>query len=697
MSSETNFVDQEGLRRLFAPTSVAVIGASATAGKVGHQAVLALADFGGEVFPINPATPSVLGRPAFRSLRDLGRPVDLVLFALPAAACVEAVREAIACGCGGGVILSGGFAESGESGAALQVELVRLCNASTFRLLGPNTAGFVNKTASLTASFVGSASELPEGCVAVIAQSAGVNFTVSFQLEQLGFGVSVAVGLGNAANVGAAEVLEFLAEHTGTKAIALHLEGVPEGRRLYDVIRKVTRTKPIVALTVGKGQVNEFAQSHTGNLLGSYEIRRAALLQAGAVVVDTTDELAAAAAVLSTHRLAPQPRPGVGLLTAQAGPALLTFDKLKSNDISVPELSKGTLQRIAASLPPMTHITNPVDTGRPAPAFGEVLAALLADENIALVACYALHEPAALRPTEVLRFLGEQRLKPVLFATQGPSAAIEPTIAVLRAQGIFVARSPSQLAQAVIVLVQDAAQQERLSRPLVPCVSPRADVPESSDEHAVKQMLQQLGVNVPAGIVARSHGEAYAAMSRLNPPLAVKIVSEEVAHKTDVGGVQLNVLDEVALAKALKRIDDIPITGGRGYLLEEMAPPGLELIVGAIRDHSFGPTVMLGLGGIQAEALNDTTTRLAPLGLNEAGLMLDDLRAAALFDGWRGQPKLDRAAVAQTLALVGELLWSNPEIDELEINPLRVYPKGVMALDARMTRSDQNQGRSHIG
>lgn len=687
MSSDVSMSRRAALKRLFQPSSVAVVGASPSAGKVGHQAMVGLEGFPGEVFAINPTAREVLGRRVFASLRDVGRSVDLVLFALPAPACVEAVREAIACEAGAGVIFGGGFAESGTAGAALQTELARMCEGSAFRLLGPNTAGFVNKTASLNATFVGSANEIPAGNIAVIAQSAGVNFTVSFQLEQLGFGVSVAVGLGNAIDVGAAEALEYLALHTETRAIALHLEGVPAGRRLYEAVRKVTRTKPVVALTVGRSQVNEFAQSHTGNMLGSYEIRRAALLQAGAVVVDTTDELAAAAAVLSVHRLAPKARAGVGLLTAQAGPGLLAFDQLNSKGVNIPGLSGPTLARIASALPPMTHIANPVDTGRPGPAFGEVLEALGDDENIDLVAAYVLHEPAALQPTEVIPIATHKSGKPVLFATQGPKAAIEVTLGELRSKGMFVVRSPSQLAHAAAVLVQDAAQQAHAARLSRPSEAPvPVDVPDAANEHTIKQMLRSLGVPVPVGIVAGSHDEAYDAFTRLTPPLAVKILSVEISHKTDVGGVQLNVTDRVSLASALKKIDAISLAGERRYLLEEMAPSGLEVIIGAIRDVSFGPTVMLGLGGVQAEALQDTATRLAPLALGEAMAMLDDLRASSLFDGWRGGPKLDRDAVARALVLVGDLLSSNPSIVELEINPLRVYSQGVIALDARMSR-----------
>ena len=670
------------LERLFAPESVAVVGASSSADKAGHQALLALASFGGDVFPVNPRATEIAGRRAFPSLGALGRPVDLVLLAVPAAACVEAVREAVAGGSGGGLILGGGFAESGPAGAALQADLHALCARSGFRVLGPNTAGFINKEVSLTASFLPAADRICSGPVAVIAQSAGMNLTVSFLLEQLGSGVSLAVGLGNAMNVDAADVLEFVANRPTTKSIALHLEGVVQGRRLFETLRRVTQAKPVVVLTVGKSDVAEFAQSHTGNLIGSYALRASALRQAGAVVVDSTDDLVAAAALMAQHRLAPKLRAGIGILTAQAGPGLLILDQLKSRGVSVPALAPRTLELIEQQLPPLTYLRNPVDTGRPGPSFARVLELLADDPEVSAVCAYALHEPAALRPEAVLPEVASRLTKPLLFGTAGPRAETNETIAELRRRGLYVAESPEQLARAALVLAEDAALQARLLRD-----EPRAAVqgnvrpPREPDEHAVKQLLEALGVPTPRRFVCSSHGEARAALEQLTKPVVAKILAQEVSHKTELGGVQLDIADEQALACALAKLDAIPLTSPRRYLLEEMAPPGLELIVGGKRDASFGPTLMVGLGGILAEALRDTATRLAPVSLAEASEMLGELRAAPLLAGFRNSPPLDCRALTEAIVSVGNFLVLRPEVTELEINPLRVYPHGVLALD----------------
>ncbi|HEY3252752.1 MAG TPA: acetate--CoA ligase family protein [Polyangiaceae bacterium] len=675
------------LERLFSPTSLAVVGASASPAKAGYQAISALSGFGGEVFAINPKAEAVLGRPAFPSLRALSRPVDLVLFAVPAAGCVAAVREAIAEGCGSGLIVSGGFSESGAEGAEMEAELGRLCQKSGFRLLGPNTAGFLNTEISLTASFLPSAGLVPAGHVAVVAQSAGINLTVSFLLAKLGYGVSCAVGLGNAVDVGAADVLEFVANQPQTRAIALHLEGVRDGRRLYETLLRVTRQKPVVAFTVGKSDIAEFAHSHTGNLLGSYALRRSALEQAGAVLVDSTEELALAAAALSLRRLPAKLDPGIGVVTAQAGAGLAMLDLLKSKGVSVPAVTRTSQERIARLLPPMTYQKNPVDTGRPGPLFAEVVSALAEDDNIDAVITYALSEPAALRPAESLPAVQRAIAKPILFGTVGPREEVELTAAALRAEGFFVAHSPEELARAACALARDATLRARVTRSSAGDAElPALQVPERPDEDSAKRLLEALGIAAPRRVVCSSRAAAHEALRHLGRPVVAKILAAEIAHKTEVGGVHVNIRDSAALDEALTRLDAIPLgSSPRRYLIEEMAPLGLELIVSGTRDGSFGPTVMVGLGGIQAEVLRDTATRLAPLSLPSAHEMLAELRASPLLDGWRGGPKLDREAVARCIVGLGNLLCQEATVRELEINPLRVYPSGVLALDALLS------------
>jgi len=296
---------------------------------------------------------------------------------------------------------------------------------------------------------------------------------------------------------------------------------------------------------------------------------------------------------------------------------------------------------------------------------------------------YALSEPAALDPAEALPPVQRGIPEPVLFGTVGPGLEVEQTSSRLRAAGIFVAHSPEALASAACALSRDAARQARISREPGREAPRRAlPVPAPPDEATAKQLLAELGVAAPRRFVCETHAEAHEALRRLERPVVAKILAAEIAHKTEVGGVCLHIADAADLDRALARLDAIAVVSPRRYLLEEMAPPGLELIVSASRDASFGPYVMVGLGGVLAEALRDTATRLAPLSVAVAHEMLEQLRAAPLFDGWRGSEKLDRDAVAHALVALGDLLCGEPAVQELEINPLRVYPRGVLALDA---------------
>jgi acetyltransferase len=670
------------LKRLLAPKSVAIVGASNAPDKAGYAAVDGLKRFRGAVYPVNPKADEILGRKAYPSLSAIGQPADLVIFAIPAAACVEAVREAIACGCGGGLIVSGGFAESGPEGAAIQDQILKLCQSSGFRLLGPNTAGFVNMSLDLMATFAAGRDDIKPGRVAVVSQSSGINFVVTFAIHKLGLGVSAAIGVGNSIDTDISDVLEFLAEDEGTSAIAIHIEGIPTGRRLHDTLKRVTPKKPVVALVVGREDVAEFAQSHTGNLVGSYDLKVNALRQAGAVTVDTTEELAAAAALLSLERLPAKQTPGIGVLTGQGGAGVIMLDVLKGGAIAVPTLGEATAKRLSELLPPMTYMKNPVDTARPGPTFPDVLAAIGADPVIDSIIVFALSEPT-LDPLDLVPAARKATGKPIIFGTSGSDAGVGPTITALRAQGFFVAENPERLAKAAVVLAQDSQMQWRLAQP-----ADRVNVgaaPKAMgglDEDASKSVLDGLGIATPQRAACSTRAEAMEAFRKLPKPLVAKILTSEIAHKTEAGGVHLKLADEAAFTAALDALDKIPLKGARRYLIEAMAPAGVELIVGSVRDASFGPTIMVGIGGTIAEAIKDTSTRLAPITKAEAEEMLSELRASALLDGWRGAPKVDRGALADAIVRLAAVLDAQPGVKEIEINPLRAYPDGVLALDA---------------
>ncbi|SEA85926.1 acetate--CoA ligase family protein [Variovorax sp. YR216] len=681
----THAVRQANLQRLLNPRSIAVVGASVDAAKAGSQALLSLKSFPGTLVAVHPREKEIQGVTCYPTFAELPEPVDLAILAIPAQHCVQAAKDAAARGVGGVFIISGGFGETGGQGAKLQEQLAEVCRSTGLRLLGPNTSGFINTHERCVASFVPGVDQLKKGSVAVVAQSGGVNLSISFLLDQLGKGISLAVGLGNAVDVNSADVIEMLGTASSTKAIALHLEGVPNGRALNEALRKVTPFKPVVALVAGRADIGEFAVSHTGNLMGSHARTVSALQQAGVVVVNSTEELAQAAAALADGRLPPKQKNGIGLVTGQAGPGLLIVDGLKCADVDVPLLSPDSIKGIEALLPPMTFVKNPVDTGRPSPTFPQVVTAVAQDQNVDAVLVFGLSEPAVLNPVEALKPAKAATGKPVIFGSLGLAHDLQGPFEELMHEGIPAVRSPERLVLVAAALDADSRAQWRLANSEGGSRTANNDQPRLQgpfNEDTAKALLAKYGVSSPARRLCIGRAEALKAFEELRKPLVVKIAADDVPHKTEVGGVFLNVRDQAGMEKALASIERIPTETPGRFLVEEMAGEGVELIVGAVRDASWGPCVVIGLGGILAEAVSDSSVRLAPLTELDAQEMLSSLRGKKVLDGFRHLPKCDRASIAKVAIALGDLLEEHPEIAEVEINPLRVHADGALALDA---------------
>ncbi|MDN5751415.1 MAG: CoA-binding protein, partial [Pseudonocardia sp.] len=400
-----------------------------------------LSSFSGPVALVNPRDETLC--PSVAAAVERYGPIDLAIVCVPAAAGARAVAEAAAAGAGAAVVCGGGFAESGPEGAAHQTALAEVVARTGIRVLGPNTSGFLVPPRGLTASFVPGVADVPAGRVAVVAASGGVNHALAFLLTEAGHGVSLAVGLGNGVDVTAPDVLEHLVGDPDTSAVALHVESVADGPRLMAAVARLAATRPVVALVVGRNDVAAFAQSHTGALATSWRTTRAALRQAGAVLVDDERELVDAVGALSRVRL-PAGAAGVGVLTAQAGPGLLLLDDLRGRGVRVPELTAATQRELATLLPPLTYQSNPVDTGRPDPAFGRVLAAVAADPGVDVVAAYALHEPDAL---DLVVAVAESGVRgPLVVGVGGAGEAAEATRAALLARGAPAPADPRGVA-----------------------------------------------------------------------------------------------------------------------------------------------------------------------------------------------------------------------------------------------------------
>ena len=669
-----------GLESLFAPRGVAVIGASRDPAKLGAALARSLRSFPGHVGLVNARRPEPAAGVS-ATIRDAAErgPLDLAMICLPAPGCAPALAEAAQAGARAAIIYGGGFAETGPDGARHQRDLAAVAADTGIRLLGPNTSGFLAPGSGLTASFVPGAGAVPAGRIAVVAASGGVNHALAFLLAEAGHGVSIAVGLGNGVDIAAEDVLEHLRGQGHTTAVALHVESVADGRRLVDAVARLVPSCPVVALVVGREEIGAFAASHTGALATSWRTTRAALAQAGAVLVDDERELVDAVAALSLARLRPAADPGVGVVTAQAGPGLLLLDDLRGRAARVPELTARTRRELATLLPPLTYQSNPVDTGRPGPGFGRVLGAVAADPGVDLVAAYALAEPGAfdlVAAVDAARHTTADR--PLIVGVGGAGPDVRRLRESLLERRIPAATDPTGVAAMVGALVADAQARHRGTEP---AAAPRAPLagPGPWDEDQAKTLLSGLGVPTLPRRACADRDQAHRALAELPGPVAVKLLDAAVLHKTEIGGVRLGVATPEQLDAAL---DALEAAGARRYLVESMAPAGVDLVVGARRDPVFGPVVLCGLGGTAAEALADVALRLAPLTPARAAAMPGELACRALLDGWRGGPVLDRDALAAVLVALGDLLCANPHLTEIEINPLRLTGHGLLALDA---------------
>ena len=681
------------MRAFFEPRGAMVIGASTSPEKLGAVMAASLDRSGIPLARVNPRAGAdgfaVSASDAAERIAAAGGAPDLAVVCVPASATAGALAECATVGVRAALVCSGGFSETGPAGVAIEERVRAELAGSGMRLIGPNTSGYFAPGRDLIASFVPGAHSVPRGGIGVVAASGGVNHMLAFRLSAQGAGISLGVGIGSGIDVSHADVVRYLADDDETRVIALHLESCDDGVELLDAVRAAAERKPVVALVIGRNNVSEFAQSHTGALATSWRTARSVLAQAGAVVVDDEEQLVAALIGLSGGRAAPSPAPGVALITGQAGPGLLIADELASRGTELPRLSEAAQQRLGELLPPLTYQANPVDTGRPGPEFPEVIATVADDPAVDVVGIYGLAEPVLDMIGSVREARSASRSDArMIVSMDGPSDEMAGVRAAALEAGIPFVTGPLALARAVAAVAEDARiRGARTGSPATAGSGIAAR--EGWDEHAVKALVAESGIAVPARRIAATREEAHAALAELRSPVAVKILSETVLHKSDIGGVHLGVRDVEMLDAAFDALRGI---GAERVLIEEMAPSGVDHIVGARRDPGFGPIVLLGLGGTAAEAIGDVVIRSAPLSPEAAAAMPGELAAGDLLRGWRGAPAADEAELGRIIAALGGLIAANEWIEELEINPLRVTAEGTIALDAVLVTRREDDG-----
>jgi acetyltransferase len=691
-----------GLTPFFEPRSVAVIGASRDPSRVGGSVVanLRAAGFEGRIVPVNPRADVVQGLPATRSLLSVDGPVDLAVIAVAAPAVLPVLKECVAKGVGGAVVISAGFREAGEAGRAREAELRAWLSTQSIRVLGPNCLGWIRPSRRLNATF---APGMPlAGGIAFLSHSGALATAILDWASTRRLGFSFFASLGNQADLTESDVLEAAASDPETRVIVAYLEGLADGRRFFEALRATTAHKPVVLLKAGRSpEGGRAVSSHTGALAGSDTTFEAAIRQAGAVRARGVEELFDLARCLASQ---PLPR-GRRLLVVTNGGGLgvIATDAARDAGLEVAALDTLAQARLQAVLPPTASLGNPVDlVGDADPArYANALHAIgpEADIDAALV---IMTVQAATDAVGVARaILGTTRdwSCPVVAAFVGGDR-VSPGVRILEAAGVpcYPFPEPAVTAIAGTALVAERARTDRFDLPT--SVTPpaarvvfdrlRAAGVERLGLSELTPLLTAYGIPVLVPRLAGTAVEAAAVAGELGCPVALKIVSPDISHKTDVGGVALGLAspDEVAraavamVARIRTRRPDAAI---QGFLVQPMAPAGKELLLGAVRDPQFGPLVMIGFGGIYVEVLRDTARRLAPVSPAEAERMLDELQMAALLRGVRGEPPVDRIALAETIARVGQLAADCTDLAELDLNPLVATSTGVIAVDARAT------------
>lgn len=664
------------LTPLFAPRGIVVVGASANPEKLGAVMAQSLANYPGPLALVNGRGENGMHTTIADAAAITNGP-DLAILCIPAAVTAQALRDSAASGAKAALICAGGFAEAGGPGIEFGQEVERAVQETGIRLLGPNTSGFFVPHRNLRASFVPGVAELEPGSVAVVAASGGVNHVLAFALQRAGVGVSLGIGIGAGTDITAPDVLDYLITDEQTKAVALHLETVSDGPALLDAVARLSRVKPVVALVVGRNDISEFAQSHTGALATSWRTTRAVLKQAGAVIVDDENQLIAAVTALTGQRLAAAANPGVGLVTGQAGPGLLIADALHSAGVAVPRLSQSSQDTIGTLLPPLTFQANPVDTGRPGPGYARIIATVAADPAIDVVAVYGITEAVTDLPLSVADS-GAAETTPVLIGVDGPDDDVERAHKSARQFGLPLISGPTSLAYGITAVVDDARGQFQRGQGSSSTFN-WPDIVGPWNENRAKELLDALGITTPARRACTDREAAQQALAELGGPVAVKLLDAAVLHKTEIGGVHLGVKTSAEMDAAL---DAIEAAGAQEFLIEAMAAPGIDLVVGARRDPVFGPIIVLGLGGTAAEVFADISIRSAPLSTRSAESMPNELAARELLYGFRSGPTLKTNALAEILTTLGNALSANPSVAEIEINPLRLTHDGLVALDA---------------
>jgi len=696
------------LTALFEPRSVALVGATERAGKVGALMLdnLLAAGFQGTLAAVNPKYTTVRGVPCVPSVAKLAQPVDLAIVATPPATVPGIIEECGRAGIRAAVIITAGFSEAGAEGARLEARLLESARRHGVRILGPNCLGLMRPGLGLNATFA--RGNALAGSLALVSQSGAVCTALLDWATPSGVGFSSVVSLGGSSDLDFGEVIDYLAADERTEHILLYAEGVRDGRRLVSSLRAAARLKPVIVMKVGRyPEATRAAVSHTGAIVGRDDVFDAVVRRTGIVRVKTVGELIAAALALASRVHPAGER--LAIVTNGGGPGVMAVDRAAELGIPLAKLSQATVAKLQAVLPPNWSHGNPVDLiGDAGPErYQAALAACLADEGVDGVV--AILTPQAMTDADAAAraVIGVSRgvAKPVIPCWMG-EASVAAARETLRAAGLPVYRLPEMAVEAFAYIAQFYRNQRVLLEAPPPLV--HSEPPDVEGARAIvaaalaagrtvlgaaasKEFLAAFRIPVVRAINAATRPEAIAAAARAGYPVVLKIDSPDITHKSDVGGVRLGLADAAAVGTAWDEIMArvaVVKPGARvtGVSVERMvaSPNGRELMVGVATDKVFGPAITFGAGGIAVEVLRDRAVALPPLNAALVEDMIRGTRVARMLDAFRHLPAVDREALVQVLLRVSEMVCELPEVVELDINPLVADENGVLAIDARV-------------
>jgi len=688
----------------FKPKAVAVIGASREEGKVGFSITMNLirGRFPGPIYPVNPKANEILGLTCYADVTDLPADTDLAVLVIPPKACLPALEACAARGIKYAIVISAGFKEVGGEGAEYEKALRTRVKALGMRVVGPNCLGIIDAKSCLNATFA--AGMPPPGEIGFFSQSGALCTAILDWAIGNDVGFSKFISLGNKADTSEVDFIEALAADPETRVVIGYIEGVENGQRFMEAAKAASREKPLIIVKSGRTTAGaRAASSHTGTLAGSDRAFTAAFRQSGVLRAESIEELFDFARAFAYQ---PLPKgPNLCIVTNAGGPGIIAADAVERSMVRMASLSAATVETLRGALPPTAALYNPVDVIGDAreDRYKAALDAVASDSSVDGV--LALSTPQAMTDydkfAEAVGQAAKACDKPIFTAFMGEASLIKART-ILRKYGVPQYPYPEPAVKTFEAMVKYRNWLD--SSPAAPQQFPadKGRVAQLFDaarrqgrnqlgEREAREVIAAYGFRLPQNVLTRTVDEAVATATRIGFPVAMKIVSPDILHKTDVGGVRLALKDAAAVAEGFQGIDTsvrrfFPNAVVQGIAVQEMVVGGKEVILGMTRDPSFGPLLMFGLGGIYVEVLKDVAFRVAPIGPTEAEAMIREIHSFPLLRGVRGEQPSDMGAMVEALGRLSQLCTDFPEIVELDINPLLVRPegRGAVAIDARL-------------